>query len=165
MNDDTSRNKVLKLVPSVVKGPWIVERVVGGKPVIVGNKLPVSYTYYQHQHQQYQPAAANNIESGGGGGNQTYLEVDLDIVSSATARRILSIVKNYTRGLVLDLGFVIEGQQEDELPEQMLGAIRFHGIDPITAPHYPIMPVIHYSNNNNNDDIFDHPSSSILYTK
>lgn len=66
-----------------------------------------------------------------------YLEADLDIVASSAARGILSMVRSYTQVLTLDLGFVVQGNEKDELPEQMLAGARLHGIDPLTAPPYP----------------------------
>lgn len=134
LNDDAGRNKTLKIVPIVVEGPWICKSVVGGKPAIIGNKLPVSYVYC--------PGSAEKAE---------YLEVDLDIVSSCAARRILGVVKSYTQSLTLDLGFVVQGTSEDELPEQMTGALRFHGIDPVTALSYPPIPKVHLDT----DQFFD----------
>ena len=66
-----------------------------------------------------------------------YLEADLDIVASSAARGILSVTRTYTQVLTLDLGFVVQGNAGDELPEQMLVGARLHGIDPLTAPPYP----------------------------
>jgi hypothetical protein len=63
------KDKVWKIVPVVVEGPWIVKQAVGGKPAIIGTKLPVSYIY--------QPAE---------GDKALYLEADLDIVASSAAR-------------------------------------------------------------------------------
>lgn len=114
------KNKTLKLVPIVVEGPWVVKSVVGGKPAIIGNKLPVNY-YYQKAE----------------GDKALYLESDFDIVASSAARGILSCVRTYTQSLTIDLGLVIQGNSEDELPEQMLGAVRIHGIDPMDAPALP----------------------------
>ncbi len=67
------------------------------------------------------------------------MEADLDIVSSAAARGILSVTRTYTQVLTLDLGFVVQGNKEDELPEQMLVGTRLHGINPLTAPPLPFM--------------------------
>lgn len=122
MGDQDHKNKTLKIVPVIVKGPWIVQSVAGGKPAIVGTKMPLNYIYG--------PRVGKQAE---------YLEVDLDIVASAIARKICSVVTSYTQGVTFDLGFVIEGQAEDELPEQMLMAARLHGIDPINAPALPPM--------------------------
>lgn len=122
MGDEDHKNKTLKIVPIVVKGPWIVQSVAGGKPAIVGTKMPLNY--------MYSPKVGNKAE---------YLEADLDVVGSAVARKICSVVASYTQGVTMDLGFVVEGQEADELPEQMLLAARLHGIDPINAPALPPM--------------------------
>ena len=122
LGDDKHKNTTLKIVPVVVKGPWVVKSVVGGKPAIIGNKLPVTYVY--------QPAEGNKA---------LYLEADMDVVASSAARGILSVVRSYTQGLTLDLGFVIQGNTQDELPEQMMGAVRCHGLDPMNASPLPPM--------------------------
>lgn len=114
------KNKTLKIVPTVVQGPWVVKSVVGGKPAIIGNKLPVNYVYQKEE-----------------GDKALYLEADLDIVASSAARGILSAVRSYTQVLTLDLGFVVQGNSTDELPEQMLMGSRLHGIDPLNAPPLP----------------------------
>ena len=41
----------------------------------------------------------------------------------------------------VDLGFVIEGQREDELPEQMLCCVRLHKIDALSSPTLPPLAV------------------------
>jgi hypothetical protein len=124
LSDPEEKNNVLKIVPIVVEGPWVCKRVVGGKPAIVGQKLPISYTY-----QPPQPDL----------GFAEYLEADLDIVSSAAARNILAVVRSYTQALTIDLGFVIQGNTKEELPEQMMLGLRLHGLDPLTADVLPPM--------------------------
>ena len=114
------KNSTLKIVPSVVEGPWVVKSVVGGKPAIIGNKLPVNYVYQKAEK-----------------GKACYLEADLDIVASSAARGILSVARTYTQALTIDLGFVVQGNAADELPEQMLIGARLHGIDPLNAPQLP----------------------------
>lgn len=120
--DQSEKDELLKIVPIVIAGPWIVKSVVGGKPAILGNKLPVNYVYQKQE-----------------GTKALYLEADLDIVASSAARGILSVVRSHTQSLTLDLGFVVQANHEDELPEQMLVGVRCHGMDPLNAPPLPPM--------------------------
>jgi Protein of unknown function (DUF1336). len=120
MADDKGKDQILKIVPKVVKGPWIVKKTCDGKPAIVCKKMPTQYFY----------EAATD-------GKAEYLEVDLDIVASSAARAILSVAQRYTKSLTLDLGFVLQGNSPDELPEQMAFGSRLHGLDPLTAPMLP----------------------------
>ena len=127
LGDDDHKNRVLKILPVVVEGPWVVKSVVGGKPAIIGTKLPVNYVY--------EPEST----TADGKKRAMYLEADLDIVSSSAARGILSVTRTYTQDLTLDLGFAIQGNSADELREQMLVGTRLHGIDPLNAPPLPPM--------------------------
>jgi hypothetical protein len=122
LSDTDERNAVWKIVPVVVEGPWVVKKVVGGKPAIVGKQLPISYTY-----QPPEPEL----------GYAEYLEADLDIVSSAAARNILAVVRSSVQVLTIDLGFVIQGNTKDELPEQMMAGLRLHGLDPLNSEALP----------------------------
>lgn len=128
LSDSEEKDEVWKIVPVVVEGPWVVKKVVGGKPAIIGKKLPISYVY--------QPPEKGLCE---------YLEADLDIVSSAAARNILAVVRSYTQVLTIDLGFVVQANTNQYLPEQMMLGLRLHGLDPLTAEllpesHHDAMP-------------------------
>jgi len=127
LGNDEHKNKSLKIFPAVVEGPWVVKASVGGKPAIIGTKLPVKYTY------QPEDTAAD------GSKQELYLEADLDIASSSAARGILSMVRSCTQDLTIDLGFGIQGNSSDELPERMLTGTRIHGIDPLHSPALPTM--------------------------
>lgn len=116
--DTDYRNERLKLISYVPEGPWVVRNLVTGKPAIIGKKLPVKYKYTPLQ-----------------GAKKDFVECELDIGnSSATARRIVSVCRRYMRALSVDIGFVIEGTTAAELPEEMMGAIRIHEVDPVKAP-------------------------------
>ena len=120
--DEKYKNDRLKLIPYVAEGPWVVRNMVTGRPAIIGRKLPVTY----------------RTLSPGGGSHPTaapLCECTLDIgSSSATAKRIVSVCRRYMSGLSADIGFVIQAESPDELPEQMMGSIRVHGPDPLKAP-------------------------------
>mmetsp|Transcript_5935 Transcript_5935/g.16892 ORF Transcript_5935/g.16892 Transcript_5935/m.16892 type:complete len:731 (+) Transcript_5935:213-2405(+) len=115
------KDRLLKIVPVVVDGPWVVKMVVRNKRAILGTKMPVNYIYQKEEE-----------------GKSMYLEMDLDIVASSAARGILSLVRTYTNVITLDLGFVVQGNHSDELPEQMLAGARLHGLDPLNAPALPV---------------------------
>jgi hypothetical protein len=119
--DTDFRNERLKLIPYVAEGPWVVRNMVTGRPAIIGKKLPVSY----------------ELQLGGGTADEApLLTVTLDIGnSSATAKRIVSVCRRYMSALTVDIGFVIQAERAEELPEQMLGSIRVHHADPLKAPN------------------------------
>ena len=116
LGDTTYKNERLKLIPYVAEGPWVVRNMVTGRPAIIGKKLPVTYQWFNSS-------------------SSPLLMATLDIGnSSATAKRIVSVCRRYMSALTVDIGFVIQGDTPTELPEQMLGAMRIHGPDPLKAP-------------------------------
>ena len=65
--------------------PWAVKLAVGEKPALVGKKLQQSYFR-----------------------GPNYFEVDMDIASSSTAARILTLVRSLSTSLIVDVGVTIE---------------------------------------------------------
>lgn len=118
LGDDQYKTDRLKLIPNVVEGPWIVKKLVAGTPTIIGKKLPINYQYVPKE-----------------GSRQAFFECNLDVGNSTeAAKKIVSVCRRYMTALTVDIGFVIEGTTPDELPEQMMGAIRIHKIDSEKAP-------------------------------
>jgi hypothetical protein len=60
---------------------------------------------------------------------RNYLEIDADLGTSMVAGRIISMVKGTCRGLVVDLSFLLQGEDKTELPESLLGGIRMIKVD------------------------------------
>ncbi|XP_050373362.1 protein ENHANCED DISEASE RESISTANCE 2-like [Argentina anserina] len=109
--DDGFKNSRLKLIANIVKGPWIVRKAVGEQAIcIIGRSLSCSYCI-----------------------SDNFLEVDVDIGSSMVASAIVHLAFGYITTLTVDLAFLIESQTESELPEQLLGAVRFSNLDPAVA--------------------------------
>jgi len=104
--DQQYRDSRLKLIPCVAEGNWIVKRGVGSTPAILGKKLAITY----HR-----------------GAN--YFEIDIDVGVSSMAGAIVKLVTGPAKSLVIDLAFLIEAQTEEELPEEVVGAIRLQHID------------------------------------
>ncbi|KAH9615469.1 hypothetical protein KSS87_008283 [Heliosperma pusillum] len=98
---DAFRDSKLKLIPSIVKGYWMVKRAVGTKACLLGKA--VTCKYFRQDN---------------------FLEIDVDIGSSAVARSVVGLVLGYVTSLVVDLAVLIEANEEAELPEYLLGTVR-----------------------------------------
>ncbi|CAL0319118.1 unnamed protein product [Lupinus luteus] len=100
--DDNFRNQRFKLVNRIVKGPWILKKAVGNySACLLGKALTCNY----HR-------------------GPNYLEIDIDIGSSAIANAILHLALGYVTSVTIDMGFLVEAQAEEELPEKLIGAVR-----------------------------------------
>ncbi|GAB4836706.1 hypothetical protein Ancab_001620 [Ancistrocladus abbreviatus] len=100
--DDNFRNQRFKLVNRIVKGPWIVKKSVGNYSACLLGKA-LTCRYYR---------------------GQNYLEIDVDIASSKIASALLHLALGCVTTVTIDMGFVVEAQAEEELPERLMGAVR-----------------------------------------
>lgn len=99
---DAYRDSRFKLVNKIVKGPRILKTAVGKySACLLGKAVNCSY----HR-------------------GSDYLEIDVDIGSSSVASTILRLALGCVKAVTVDLGFLVEGQTEDELPEKLFGAVR-----------------------------------------
>lgn len=115
---DESKTCKLKLIPRIVEGNILVKKLVTGKPVIIGNKLPIAWTYEEAKE-----------------GKAEFLEADLDIGSSSkSAQSIVRVCRKYMKSLTVDFGWVVEAEEEEELPERLLACTRVHHIDSKSIP-------------------------------
>ena len=109
--NEAYRNRRLKYLPRLSVAPWLLTKAIdilgGQRPVIMGNG-------YLAQSQFT---------------GDNYVEIDVDISSSAVARSVASSCLTYCTSLTIDEAFVVESQVEDELPERILYAIRFNKVD------------------------------------
>ncbi|KAG5530751.1 hypothetical protein RHGRI_025651 [Rhododendron griersonianum] len=109
--DDGFRKSRLKLIANIVKGPWLVRKAVGEQAIcVIGRALTCQYY------------VADN-----------FIEVDIDIGSSMVASAIVHLAFGYLTTLTVDLAFLIESQTESELPERILGAVRFSELNAAAA--------------------------------
>jgi hypothetical protein len=108
---DDRRNIKFKLIPKVVQGSWVVRQSVGTTPVLLGQKLKTKYF------------------RGRGAGGCSYFECDVDITSNSVANSVTRLVVNSITSLVVDLAPLVEGQLGDELPERLIGSIRYDHLD------------------------------------
>jgi hypothetical protein len=103
---DDYRNKTFKLIPHIVEGNYIVRKAVGSKPTLLGTRLKQHYIR-----------------------TERYFEIIIDIGSSPVAQRIVKLALGYAKTLTVDMMFVLEGKQEDMLPERIAGGLRIKNVD------------------------------------
>ena len=113
MADDEHKTKQLKIIPSAVQGPFLVRNIGVQNPSFVPKRIPVNWTYN----------SATN-------GKCEYLEASLDVASYPIAKDISEITG--------DLGFLLQGNSEIKLPEQMLAGVRLHSLEPVNVAAFPL---------------------------
>lgn len=107
------------MVNRIVKGPWIVKAAVGNySACLLGKALSCRY----HK-------------------GENYLEVDVDIGSSAIATAILHLALGYVTAVTIDMGFAVEAQSEEELPERLFGAVRICQMEMASATFVETTPL------------------------
>jgi len=116
--DDAYRNARFKIANRIVKGPWLVRATVGNYAAcLLGRALTCRY----HK------------------GND-YLEIDVDIGSSAIASAILHLALGAVTSVTIDMGFLVESQSEEELPERLFGAVRIAQMEMGAAKYVELHP-------------------------
>ena len=100
-DSDEFRDRTFKLIPQIVQGNFIVRKAVGSKPAIMGRKLRQFYVRTERS-----------------------FEVVLDCGSSPVATGVIRLSLGYAKTLVVDMGFLLEGDELEFLPERIFGAVR-----------------------------------------
>lgn len=101
------KNDYFKIIPSVIKGNWILSKLVTEKPCILCRKISTNW------YQDFSPS-----------GN--YIEANLNLNSNPMATGILRMTKKYVDSVVIDMAFLLEGKEEDQLPEEILFVVRLN---------------------------------------
>jgi hypothetical protein len=116
--DDAYRNARFKIANRIVKGPWLVRATVGNYAAcLLGRALTCRY----HK-------------------GDDYLEIDVDIGSSAIASAILHLALGAVTSVTIDMGFLVESQSEEELPERLFGAVRIAQMEMSAAKYVELPP-------------------------
>jgi hypothetical protein len=105
-DDDEFRNSSFKLIPRIVDGNFVVRKAVGSKPSILGKKIKQYYIR-----------------------GERYFEIIVDIASDAVAQRIVKLALGCTKTMVVDMMYLLEGNEEAMLPERIFGGVRMKNID------------------------------------
>jgi len=111
-SNDEYRSARLKLIPRIVDGPYPVKKVVENRPVLIASK--VKHRYF---------------------GGKNYFEIDAQVDESYVAQRIIKLCYRFCNRLYVDMAWVIQGEQEDELPERIMLGITLQHLDFTKLPH------------------------------
>jgi len=102
---DEFRKNRLKMIPKITKGPWLLAKTVPVVPVIVGNKVDV--TYYQ---------------------GEDYIECDMLCDTSSMASSIIKAARPLAKKVVTEIVWLVEAR-EGELPERLAIGVKFGHLD------------------------------------
>ena len=100
-DSDEMRDETFKMIPRIVEGNFMVRKAVGSTPAIMGTKLKQHYIR-----------------------TDRYFELLLDTGSSSVAAGVIRLVLGYSKTVVVDMAFLLEGKDESTLPEKIFGAVR-----------------------------------------
>lgn len=129
--DDSYRNSRFKIVNRMIKGPWIVKTAVGNySACLLGKAL----NCYYHK-------------------GPNYLEIDVDIGSSAIATAILHLALGYVTSVSIDMGFLVEAETAEELPEKLFGAVRICQMEMSSATFVETTPYKKLISNHNSSKV------------
>eukprot|EP00567_Pseudictyota_dubia_P004152 CAMPEP_0197456090 /NCGR_PEP_ID=MMETSP1175-20131217/42480_1 /TAXON_ID=1003142 /ORGANISM="Triceratium dubium, Strain CCMP147" /LENGTH=223 /DNA_ID=CAMNT_0042990109 /DNA_START=1 /DNA_END=672 /DNA_ORIENTATION=+ len=106
---DEFRDKTFKLIPQIVEGNFMVRKAVGSTPCIMGTKLK------QHHFRDPSPG-------------RRYFELMLDTGSDPVAKGVIRLCLGYAKSIVVDMAFVLEGNDETTLPERVMGCARLKNV-------------------------------------
>eukprot|EP00588_Corethron_pennatum_P003354 CAMPEP_0194290032 /NCGR_PEP_ID=MMETSP0169-20130528/40426_1 /TAXON_ID=218684 /ORGANISM="Corethron pennatum, Strain L29A3" /LENGTH=1109 /DNA_ID=CAMNT_0039037509 /DNA_START=160 /DNA_END=3489 /DNA_ORIENTATION=- len=105
-DSDEMRDNTFKLIPHIIDGNFIVRKAVGSTPAIMGRKLKQHYVK-----------------------SDRFFELICDVGSSSIASGVVGLVLGYAKTLIVDLGFILEGNDESTLPERIMGSAQCKYVD------------------------------------
>ena len=104
------RKERFKFIPYIQRCPQIIRKgitLVGGeRPTLLCKKITSKFFH-----------------------GSNYLEIDVNISSSSTARGLSNLMLPTMKNVSILFAFTLEGRNEDELPEELLGAISVINVD------------------------------------
>lgn len=102
--EDSFRNERLKIIPRLIHANWWAKRIIGQKPVIIGNRK-VDMQYFK---------------------GDNYFEMDCNLQRSSVATNLL---KSHGHKIAADIAVVLQGTTAAQLPERILGAVQLQYVD------------------------------------
>ena len=113
--DTELANSRIKLIPRIVKGPWTMKQLVGA-PCMLGKYSKLTF------ERTDSPVDCH--------------EIVIDCVNSERLRSKFSQIVRNIGDMVVDLAFVLQGEDIAELPEQLFATIRLSQLDLSAVPDW-----------------------------
>lgn len=111
--DDEHRSARIKVCAKFLKAPMLLRKIIPSRPVLVGKRART--LFYN--------GAGTPFEG-------KYFECDLVCASNASAKYLYTSFSSLSSKSEEDVAIWIESRERDELPERLLGAVRFRRIGP-----------------------------------
>jgi len=112
---DEFRDNTFKMIPQITQGPFIVQKAVGNTPAIMGRQIAQHYVQDEYSISR--------------GKRPRFFEVIMDCGSSSVAVGVIRLSLGYAKSLVVDMAYLLEGDDPSRLPERIFGAVRMKRID------------------------------------
>jgi hypothetical protein len=139
-------NDRFKLIPAIVEGNWTIKLAVGSKPALTGRKVTQRYFrqkgYFEVDIDISSSAVAVGILAMVCAAllyQMLFLFIVLLLLRQLTLSFLFSSVfcfdvidlqvRGVSKSLIVDLGITIQGETDDELPEQVLCQTRYDKVD------------------------------------
>ncbi len=109
----------IKLMSRVAEGPWLARKAIASKPIVLGGKFPMDIVHKEND----------------------YIEISCDCLqSSRSAKNIVAVLIGAGKSLVIDCCMVLEGREENELPERIIGGTRVQFPNTTSPPR--LLPLV-----------------------
>jgi len=107
---DEYRNSKFKLYPKINGGSWLLRKMVPNVPTILGQKVPITY----HR-------------------GENYLELDILCDKNRIAYGAIKMAYSASTTLIVDLNYILQVDDEEELPEIVFAGVSLVYIDLTTG--------------------------------
>lgn len=104
-NDDF-RNSRFKCYPKIVKGSWALKMMVPNVPTLLGQKVPITYKR-----------------------GKNFIEIDVECDNNMLASSITRVAYPIAKSLTVDQSYILQAEEEFDLPEIVFAGVRYEGID------------------------------------
>lgn len=142
-NDDEFRRNRFKLIPKIIEGNMVIKMAVKDTPTLLGNKIK---NYYYRVYGflflvviivQYCFLGRELLRAGCRCRLLKCCSVQLFsewisrplIFCLPAYRNVIGLAIGYAKSIVVDMAFCLQGNEEDELPEVIMGCCRCINVD------------------------------------